>query len=225
MRSLTSAVLVIAAALSLWGCGSVPAPESASPPGQGAPPQPASMPSDQPSSIVTGAADSVASIPGSANALFTYRFRQVEPPSDRFNFRDRDLSFAFRPTPTALYFQVENLQGQTVWIDWDKSTFFDPLGRTSKVAHGTSRWQERFRSQPLTQIGALQRYSDYVVSMDALIDPAGSDEEQPRLPLLPEDQNAPSYTDRTFGVDLVCNIENRPRTYTFRFRVVSVIPR
>jgi hypothetical protein len=227
MRSPTFALLVLAGAL-VAGCSSAPAPESPAPPAQDGPAPQRSVSAtagDQPGSIISGAADSVASIPGSANALYTYRFKQIDPPSDRFNFRDRELSFAFRPTPSALYFQVENLQGRPVWIDWDKSTFYDALGRRSKVAHSTTRWEERFRAQALTQIPPLGRISDYVFSVDALIDPAGTNEEQPRSPLLPEDQSAPTYTDRAFGVDLACTVEDRPRVYNFRFRVVSVIPR
>ena len=226
MRTPISTLLVLAAAATFAGCGAAPAPESAPAPPAEAPSRPAPVPaSDSPGSIVSGASDSVASIPGSANALFTYRFRQIDPASDRFNFRDRDLSFAFRPTPSALYVQIENLQGRPVWIDWERSIFYDPNGRSGKVSHATTRWTERFRAQALTQIPPLSRVSDYMFLLDALIDPAGGNEEQPRLPLLPEDQSAPNYTDRTFGVDLVCNIEDRPRTYTFRFRVASVIPR
>jgi hypothetical protein len=171
-----------------------------------------------------GSEDSTGAIPGAADALYYYRFRQVEPSSDRFTFQDRDLSFYFRPTPDALHFQIENRQDRPVWIQWDRSTFTDPNGSTGKIAHGTTTWGDRFKGQADTQIGGLQRYSDYLLPLDYLLDPAGSNEQLHR-PLLPEDHTAPQYSDRVFGVELMFLVEGRPRSYPFRFRVASVIPR
>lgn len=176
------------------------------------------------SRVVVGADDSVGAIPGSPDALYRYRFRQVDPASDRFTFQDRELSFYFKPTPDALHFQVENRQDRPVWILWDRSTFTDPNGRSGKVAHGTTRWADRFKVQSDTQIPGLQRYGDYVLPLDYLLDPAGTDQQFHR-PLFPEDHTAPQYADRFFGVDLVFMVEERPRTYSFRFRVASVIAR
>jgi len=173
---------------------------------------------------VEGASDSVAAAPGSPTALYRYRFTQILPGSERFIFQDRDLSFYFRPAPDALYFQVENRQNRPVWIEWDRSIFHDPLEGNSQVAHATTRWADRFNVQASTQISGLQRYGDYVLPMDYLVDPAGSDQQLHR-PLLPEDTTAPQYSDKEFGVDLVFRVEDQPRTYSFRFKVASVIPR
>jgi hypothetical protein len=202
---------------------------AASPPG-GAPPraaEPAAPPAPPPPAevqgLVSGASDSAASAPGSATALYRYRFTQTLPGSDRFVFQDRDLSFYFRPSPNALYLQVENRQDRPVWIEWDRSVFHDPQEGTGQVAHAVTRWADRFNAQASTQISGLQRYSDYVLPMDYLVDPAGSDQQLHR-PLLPEDTTAPQYSDKEFGVDLVFRIEDQPRTYSFRFKVVSVLP-
>lgn len=174
--------------------------------------------------VVGGAGDTVGAIPGRADAPYRYRFRQVDPASDRFTTQDRDLSFYFRPTPNALHFQVENRQNRPVWIEWERSTFYDANGRTDKVAHGSTRWEDRFQSQPNTQIAGLQRYGDYVLPMSYLLDPAGSGDQLHR-PVLPEDGTSPQYVDRVFGVDLALLVEDRPRVYSFRFKVASVIPR
>jgi hypothetical protein len=213
----TAARLAAAAILigSLLGCSSGPSPESAEPP---------PVPDEGLSRVVAGADDSVAAIPGSADALYRYRFRQVDPPSDRFVFQDRELSFYFKPTPDALHFQVENRQDRPVWIVWERSTFTDPNGNTGKIAHGTSLWADRFKAEPDTQIPGLGRYGDYVLPRDFLLDPAGN-EGQLHRPLFPEDHTAPQYTDRVFGVDLVFMVEQRPLTYSFRYKVASVIPR
>jgi len=200
----------------VFGCGPGPAPETVAPP-----------PAPDPglTRVVVGASDSVGAIPGSADALFLYRFRQIDPASDRFTFQDRELSFYFKPTPDALHFQVENRQDRPAWIDWERSTFLDPNGGSGKVAHSTTRWGDRFKAQPETQIPGLQRYTgDFLLPLDYLFDPAGS-EQQTHRPLFPEDHRAPQYVDRVFGVDFVFRVDERPRTYAFRFRVVSVIRR
>jgi hypothetical protein len=173
---------------------------------------------------VNGASDSLASAPGAAIPLYRYRFSQVLPASERFTFQDRDLSFYFRPTPDVLYIQVENRQDRPVWIDWDRSVFHDPRGGTGQVAHEPTRWADRFNVQAPTQITGLQRYSDYMLPLDYLVDPAGADQQLHR-PLLPEDTTAPQFSDKEFGVDLVFRIEDQPRVYSFLFRVVSVIPK
>jgi len=205
--------LPLAALLASLGCAaSTPqteAPQAAAPPRNGA--------------YVAGASDSVESIPGSPNAPYIFRFRQIEPASDRFTFQDRDLSFYFKPTPDALHFQVENRQNRQVWIEWERSTFYDPLGRSDKVAHGSTTWDNRFQSQAATQIPGLQRYGDYMLPLSYLLDPTGGI--QLHRPLIPEDSTSPQYADHVFGVDLAFIVEDRPRVYSFRFKIASVIPR
>ena len=217
MRSPTTACAVTTAlGFLLLGCGPAPAPETVPPP---------PSPDQGLSRVVVGASDSVGAIPGSPDALFRYRFRQIDPLSDRFTFQDRELSFYFKPTPDALHFQVENRQDRPVWIVWERSTFLAPNGVSGKIAHSTTRWDDRFKAQPDTQIPGLQRYTgDYLLPLDFLFDPAGS-EEQTHRPLFPEDHRAPEHADEIFGADLVFLVEERPRTYSFRFRVVSVIAR
>ncbi len=215
MRSAPMAALILVAA----GCMSPPAPQSPS----GPPPPPAPPPPES-STLQSGASDSVAAAAGSPGALYYYRFKQTDPGSDRFTFLDRDLSFYFRPAPDALHLQIENRQDRPVWIDWDRSTFLDPLGNLGKLAHASTRWPDRYRALPATQIPGLQRFGDYALPLDYLVDPGGSDEQLHR-PLFPEDASAPQYMGRDFGVDLVLRVEDRPRTYSFRFRVASVTPR
>lgn len=215
--SVAHAGLAALIALALAGCGGAPGPNVA-------PVPPARTHDSEPAIPVSTSVDSTGAIPGSPDAEYIYRFRQIEPGSDRFAFRDRELSFYFRPSPNALFFEVENLQGRPVSIDWERSSFVDPENRRDKVGHATSTYRDRFGSQGLTVVSGQQKVSEYVFPMDYLLDPGGRDE-QVRRPLLPEDGRALTYSGRTFGVDLVINVEDRPRTYTFRFEVVSVIPR
>jgi hypothetical protein len=217
VKTLHARVVTALAAAMVAGCASGPGPDD-SPATGGVTVQ------RRLNTVVTGARDSVESIPGSPDAPYIYRFRMTDPGGSGFNYQDRDLSFYFRPGPDALYFQVENRQNRAVWIDWERSTFYDPNGSSDKVAHGTTRWEDRFKTQPSTQVPGLQRFGDYAFPMAYLYDPAGRSAQIHR-PLLPEDGTAPQYTDRGFGVDLVFLIEDRPRTYAFRFKVASVIPR
>ncbi len=200
------------------GCTSSPAPGTAG--------VPANTPEPEldPAYLVVGAADSVGSIPGSDGARFVYVFRQTDPASDRFSFQDRDLNFAFRPSPTALFFQIENRQGGPVWLEWDRSGFIDFFGSTRKLANAETRWEQRYATQPATQIPGQQRYTNYVFPIDLLVDPGGSTQQLHR-PLFPEDKTAPQYVDKEFGVTLLFRFADRLQPYTFRFRVRSVLPR
>ena len=219
---LLAAFAALAAAAFLSGCAS--SQRGGAAPGAGhraAEPAAPSAAAVRP--IAKGDSGSVAPDPGLTTAPYRFRFTQVMPGSDRFTFQDRDLSFYFRPSPNLLFFQVENRQNRPVWIEWDRSVFYDPREGTGQVAHSTTRWADRFNVQAPTQIAGLQRYSDYVLPLDYLVDPAGSDQQLHR-PLLPEDTTAPQFSDKQFDVDLVFRIEDQPRTYSFRFKVVSVIP-
>jgi hypothetical protein len=77
------------------------------------------------------------------------------------------LSFSFRPSPTALYFQVENRTDRPVWIDWDRSVFVDSFGGSKKIANAETRWSQRYATLPPTQIAGLQRHSNYVFPIDS----------------------------------------------------------
>jgi hypothetical protein len=210
--------IVIAAAI--HGCASGPGPS-----GNGV--EPSRLPSVDPetgyTSIISGASDSTGWQSRSESAAYRYRFRQTSPGSERFTFRDRDVSFYFRPSTDALHFQVENLKDVPIWIDWDRSVFYVPLAGTDRVAHSTTTWRDRNTPAAPTQIPGLQRFGDYVLPMGYLYDPAGQNEQLHRR-LFPEDDSAQHYVDAEFGVDLVFTIDDRPRTYAFRFKVASVIP-
>jgi hypothetical protein len=215
---LSSLLAALVLAATVTGCASSLPGEEPLPPG---PPPTSELPEGQ--NIVSGAPDSTAPAPGAAGALYRYRFLQVLPGSSGFTYQDRDLSFYFRPAPDALYFQVENRKDRPVSIEWDRCVFRSPRDESGPVAHGPTRWEDRFNVQPATQIAGLQRYSDYLFPLDYLVD-AGGGSRQLHRPLLPEDSTAPEYSDKEFGVDLVFRIENQPRTYSFRFKVASVIP-
>lgn len=209
MRLLPLFLILVPAAVPLAGCSSPPPPQSVAQPGAPA---------------ADTAPDTSDSAPSSVDALYKYHFRQVEPASDRFTFQDRELSFYFRPAPDALHFQVENRQDRVVWVDWDRCEFIDPDGNRGKLAHSTTRWVDRFNVQSSSQIMGLQRYSDDLLPLDYLRDPGGSAQQMHRA-LFPEGASAPQYSGRDFGVDLIFRIDNVPRTYSFRFRVISVQPR
>jgi hypothetical protein len=211
--------IAIAFGLIAAGCSSSPSPGSPQ-----APPQPGSSASLGPGTLVSGASDSVGAVPGSDQALYVYRFRQIDPSSDRFTFQDRDLSFYMKPTPDAIHFQIENRQDRPIVIDWERSSIIDPWGHSDKVAHQGTNWSDRFGTQSPTTVAGLQRFGDYVFPMSYLVDP-GSSGEQLHKSLFPEDSSAPQYTDKTVSITLSIRVEDRPREYSFQFKAASVIPR
>ena len=156
--------------------------------------------------------------------MYRYRFKMIDPASDRFTFQDRDLSFYFRPTPGAIHFQVENRTDKPITIDWDKSEFISPYGKRGGVAHQPSTWANRYTAQAPTLLSGLQRYSDYMFPKDNLVDPAGSTEQLHR-PVVPEDLDAPQMNDAESGLNLWFVVDGQGRTYTFIFKVFSVLPR
>ncbi len=229
-------VTSIVLALLIAGCSSPPAeptaaggtpPPSQEPPAGGVNPRTSGLPpagSDGYTRIVAGAGDSTSALPGTPGAGYRYRFRMLQPAGDsKFAFQDRELSFYFKPSPASIYFQIENRQNRPVQIDWESSQFLAANGQFGKLAHSTTRWDDRFSYQPQTTINGLQRYGDYVFGVNSLVDPAGSDQQLHRA-MLPEDQQAMQFTNRVFGMDLVVLIEGQPRTYTVRFKVDSVTP-
>jgi hypothetical protein len=229
-------VLVALAALwvagSLAGCSSSPEPEAAATPpaaeaDQAQPPPPMPHPSSATGEgftrIVVGSGDSVSALPGTAGALYKYHFRMTQPAGERFTYQDRDLSFYFRPGPASIYFQVENRQNRPVTIDWDRSVFYGPTGQQSTLAHSTTRWEDRYSTQSPTIVSGLQRYGDYVFGVSYLVDPAGSGQQLHRA-MFPEDEQASQFTGRSYGMDLMFLIDDKPRPYAVRFRVESVIP-
>lgn len=160
VRLLPRGVLTVLV-LALSGCSAGPPPsvQPASPtgaPASGAQPPQSSNPTTDTgfSRIISGGADSVGARSGSATSAYQYRFRQVEPPSDRFYFQDRDLSFYFRPAPDALYFQVENRQDRPVWVEWDRSKFITPFGREERVGTAETRWENRLSSRDRPRLQA-----------------------------------------------------------------------
>ena len=220
MHDLRSAyrILVGSVIVAVAGCSSSPSPQS--PP----PPPNAGSVSVGPAPVVSGAADSVGALPGSADALYTYRFRQIDPASDRFTFQDRDLNFYFKPSPDAIHFQIENRQNRPVMIEWDRSSITDPWGRTELMAHASTKYTDRFTTPTDTTIPGLQRYGDYVFPMSYLVDP-GSSGDQLHRPLFPEGSSAPQYSDKQVTVALSLRMEGESRPYSFTFRVESVTPR
>src|SRR5262245_22112713 len=215
MRRFGSVWRVAGGLIIVMGCAAGEAPTPTAPP--------AARPAIGPSEVL-GAPDSVAGTTGdTVEGAYRYKFRMVDPPSDRFNFRDRVFDFYFRPATDALHFQIENRQGFPITIEWDRCQFYDFSGNYQPAIHEGITWENRFRTPPPTTIQAGQRYSDYVFPLDLMLDPGGTGG-QLHKPLIPQDSSAPHYIDRPYGVDLVFRFDDKLNTYSFRFKLVSVLP-
>jgi hypothetical protein len=111
-----------------------------------------------------------------------------------------------------------------VIIDWNKSTFIDPYGRTAKIAHATTRWADRYGTQAQTTLAACSASPTTASQATSSWNRAAAPDQLHR-PILPEDASAPQFNDAVFGMDLVFLVEDQPRTYSFRFKVASILPR
>jgi hypothetical protein len=226
MRRPLLRVAVVAGFLALAaGCSAPIEPDatSAQPPPANAPVATTPAPANEGyTRIVAGSGDSTSALPGTAGAQYKYRFSMIQPTGERMAFQDRELSFYFRPSPASIYFQVENRQNRPVVLDWGRCIFYGPTGRTGRAAHSTTQWDQRYSSQSPITVSGLQRYGDYVFGMDYLVDPSGSGQQLHRV-MFPEDEQAMQFTGKVYGMDLVFIVEDRPRTYSIRFKVDSVI--
>jgi hypothetical protein len=209
----------------LAGCGG----GAAQNPPAGAPPSDAVAPATNPSapgSPPTGQplAETVPSTPPT-DALATgwrYRFDMISPPNDKFAITDRDFYVYFKPDTNAVHFQIENRRGVAAKILWDECTFTDIYGRTWKAVHRGTTYDRRDTPQEVTWIQPNQRYADYLIPVDLLLDPTAATGGAQRE-LLPTDLRAQSLVGRVFTAKLVLGSANDDSRieYPATFKIMS----
>ena len=151
-----------------------------------------------------------------------YRFEMTAPPNDKFAITDRNFHVYFKPDTNAVFFQIENRRGVAVKILWDECTFIDVDGRRSKAVHRGITYDRRDQSQEVTWIQPGQRYADYLIPVDVLLDPGAATGGGQRE-LLPTDLRAQSMVGRSFGCKLVIGSSSGEvgAEYDARFRITS----
>lgn len=196
---------------------------------QAAPPSGAARPAVQGSgsgSPTTGQAvsETVPTAPPS-DALATgwrYRIEMTSPPNDHFAITDRMFYLYFKPDTSAVHFQIENRRGVAAKILWDECTFTDVYGRSYKAVHRGTTYDRRDLPQEVTWIQPGQRYADYLIPVDLLLDPGAATGGVQRE-LLPTDLRAQSMIGRVFGCKLVLGAasEDTKVEYDARFKITS----
>lgn len=209
----------------LPGCGGGAAqhPPAAAPPSNAVAPAtnpsaPGSPPTGQPVSEI------VPSKPPS-DALATgwrYRFDMTAPPNDKFSITDRDFYVYFKPDTNAVHFQIENRRGVATKILWDECSFTDVYGRTWKAVHRGTTYDRRDLPQEVTWLQPQQRYADYLIPVDLLLDPTAASGGAQRE-LLPTDLRAQSLVGRIFSCKLVLGSGNDDSRieYNAVFKILS----
>ncbi len=225
MRAMMRFAAVASVAGVLAGCGGGAAqnPPSAAPPTNTVAPPTGTPtlgapPSGQPlSDTVPTAAPSDPLATG-----WKYRIDMTAPQNDNFAITDRDFYVYFKPDTSAVHFQIENRRGVAVKILWDECTFLDVYGRSFKAVHRGITYDRRDQAQEVTWIQPGQRYADYLIPVDVLLDPGAATGGGQRE-LLPTDLRAQSLVGRYFGCKLVLGSANDAvRTeYDARFRISS----
>lgn len=151
-----------------------------------------------------------------------YRFDMISPPNDKFSITDRDFYVYFKPDTNAVHFQIENRRGVAAKIIWDECAFIDVYGRSWKAVHRGITYDRRDQSQEVTWIQPRQRYADYLIPVDVLLDPGAATGGGQRE-LLPTDLRAQSLVGRTFSAKLVLGSANDDTRveYPAVFKIVS----
>jgi hypothetical protein len=151
-----------------------------------------------------------------------YRFDMISPPNDKMAITDRDFYLYFKPDTNAVHFQIENRRGVAVKILWDECTFADVYGRSWKAVHRGITYDRRDQSQEVTWLQPQQRYADFLIPVDVLLDPGAATGGGQRE-LLPTDLRAQSLVGRTFSCKLVLGSANDDtRTaYEAVFKIMS----
>lgn len=201
---------VLMAMVMFGGCGGGAAqnPPAAAPPSDAVAP---ATPPSAPGAPTTGQAlsDVVPAQPTSDPMAsgWRYRFDMVSPANDKFAITDRDFYLYFKPDTSAVHFQIENRRGVAVKILWDACSFTDVYGRTYRAVHRGTTYERRDQPQEVTWIQPRQRYGDYLIPVDVLLDPTAATGGAQRE-LLPTDLRAQSLVGRTYSCKLVLGSGN-----------------
>lgn len=214
MRDVTLLVPAALLGLALAGCGggasgNPPSVHTSVPPGASTTPTPIQDAEQRAEQLSSG---------------FLYRFDMISPTNDRFGVTTREVYLYFKPDTNYVSFRIENRMGVAAKILWDEMTFDDVYGRSWKVIHRGSTYDNRNLPQEPTWIQPLKTYQDWVGPVDLLNDPSAAGGGPMRL-LLRTDNSAQSLVGRTFGFKLILGAENNARLeYDVRFRIASVYP-
>jgi hypothetical protein len=151
-----------------------------------------------------------------------YRIEMTSPPNDHFAVTDRMYYLYFKPDTSAVHFQIENRRGTAAKILWDECTFTDVYGRQYKAVHRGTTYDRRDLPQEVTWIQPGQRYADYLIPVDLLLDPGAATGGTQRE-LLPTDLRAQSMIGKVFSCKLVLGAasEDAKVEYDARFKIMS----
>ena len=64
--------------------------------------------------------------------LCTYQTYLDGSPNESIEFNDSIINVSFSPKPNGIYFDIENLTKNNLYLIWDKSYFIEPSGSSSK---------------------------------------------------------------------------------------------
>jgi hypothetical protein len=209
----------------LGGCGG----GAAQHPPAAAPPSSAVAPATNPSAPGSPSTGQSVSEPVNSQAPsdplatgWRYRFDMTAPPNDKNSITDRDFYVYFKPDTNAVHFQIENRRGVAAKILWDECSFTDVYGRTWKAVHRGTTYDRRDLPQEVTWLQPQQRYSDYLIPVDLLLDPTAATGGAQRE-LLPTDLRAQSLVGRIFTAKLVLGSGNDDSRieYNAVFKIMS----
>ncbi|MBI2880546.1 MAG: hypothetical protein HYY21_03100 [Candidatus Tectomicrobia bacterium] len=187
---------------------------------------------------------------GCANPLYwperiryTYRLAMAEPvQADAHAYEDESIFIRFQFYETEIAFHLRNKTNRLLTILWDDSRYVTETGAAKRVFHKEIRVRNRYRPQPPSVIPARAVLDDHVVPSDNISEGFFRVEYLPLLPVwdYPDEfyllggraaadrsaerrrATAASLEGRTIGLDLAMEVNEKVKTYRFRFRVEVV---
>ncbi len=171
---------------------------------------------------------------------YSYELTMTQPAqSTGHSYEDDAVAIRFRFFETEIAFNLRNKTNRLLTVFWDESRYVTETGAAKRVFHKGIRVRNRFKPQPPTVIPARADLDDHVVPSDNVL---GGIIRSELIPILPvwdyEDEYyfpggntsadraaerrraiAASLDGRPIGLDLAMEVNEKKKTYRFRFLV------
>ena len=155
---------------------------------------------------------------------YTQTYAMIEPANSPARaFDDGKVNIRFHINEKRIFIKLKNLTGSPLSINWEEASYVSLDGARHRVAGLDSIFSQNRSNPPATTIPAGGEIDDFaapVKNVEKL--------EQWTWYISPlfhlKDENAEENKGKIFGLDLPIQVEGMWKVYSFRFRILNVIP-
>lgn len=137
--------------------------------------------------------------------------------SDKLAFEDDSIRIAFAVIESQIQFSLQNRTESPIEVNWDQVSFIDFSGRSHRVIHAGTKFNDREKPQAPATVPPTARIEDIVYPAD-YAEWTGSD--WIHSPILPPAEFA--YKGNTFSVFVPLKINGELKNYLFTVKVADV---